>query len=94
MTKEQKSAPEVRDISTEFWIKMLSGLAGISLLLGSFIGVRAIDKLDKIGDTLAGLVVFVKTNSAEISALKGVDRDILIKVDGISERVYKLEGAK
>lgn len=89
---------EVRDVSTELWIKILSGLAMLSLLLGGFIGSRAINKLDKIGDTLAALVVFVKTNSGEITLLKVADKEILIKVDGISKRVdkveYKLEGAK
>ena len=94
MTEERRAISEVRDIPTEIWIKILSGIAGLSLVLAGFIGVRALDKLDIIGDTLTGLVIFVKTNTSEISTLKEADKEIIIKVDGISKRVYKLEGAK
>lgn len=94
MTEERRAISEVRDIPTELWIKVLSGIAGISLILVAFIGVRALDKLDQIGDTLTGLVVFVQTNISEITNLKETDKEIIIKVDGISKRVYKLEGAK
>ena len=94
MTEERRAISEVRDIPTEIWIKILSGIAGLSLVLAGFIGVRALDKLDIIGDTLTGLVIFVKTNTSEISVLKEADKEINIKVDGISRRVYKLEGAK
>jgi hypothetical protein len=94
MTEERRAISEVRDIPTEVWIKVLSGIAGLSLVLAGFIGVRALDKLDIIGDTLTGLVIFVKANTSEISNLKETDKEIIIKVDGISRRVYKLEGLK
>lgn len=94
MTEERRAINQVQDIPAEIWIKVLSGIAGLSLVLAGFIGVRALDKLDIIGDAVTGLVIFVKTNSSEISALKESDKEINIKVDGISKRVYKLEGAK
>lgn len=94
MTEERRSVSEVRDIPAEVWIKVLSGLAAITLVLTSFIGVRAIDKLDQIGDTLADVVGFVQIHSLEISSLKKGLEETNVKVEGNTRNINEIKGAK
>lgn len=91
MTKE---ITEVRDIPAEVWIKVLSGLAVVTLSLMALIGSMVIDKLDWIGETLFEVVGSVQKHNSEISRNTKDITEINIKVEGNTQEIYKLKGLK
>lgn len=82
------------------WIKILAvlagftlALAGITVTLVGYIGVRAIDRLDQISNTITEVAPVVRINSSDISDLKKSDTEINVRINTNIQEIYKLKGA-
>ena len=91
----------VKDRSGDKWIKIIGLVALLTFPLIGTIGKLILDDMGKIAErqaatinTLNRINVSIGTYGGRISRAEKDISEINIKVDGISERVYKLEGAK
>jgi len=97
---------EVRDIPTEIWIKVLSGLAVVTLALTAYIGKSIIYEqkttninLNENTKAIIELIGFFQTNSSkisrnitDISEIKGNIEGVNVKVNENSKWIYELRG--
>lgn len=92
---------EVRDIPAEIWIKVLSGLAVVTLALIGYVGDSVIDEqkimnrnLSENTKAIIRILTLYQSHEGRISRNESDIEEISVQVLGVSERIYKLEGAK
>ena len=94
MTEERRTLTEVRDRPTEIWIKVLSLVAIVTLPLIGVIGNSLIQGQERMNEELSEMNAYLQTHESRISRNEVDIKEINVKVNGNSERIYKLKGAK
>ena len=92
--EERRALTEVRDRPAELWIKVLSLVAVITLPLIGVIGKSLIDGQNRMTEEISKMNAFLQTHESRISRNEDDIKEINVKVNGNSERIYKLKGAK